>query len=149
MAFVLVCGMRSQGFNSSTVLIWREGVPTLLVVGMYLYFAIAVILGLVLNRGRMDKLLHIFYHAGRAVAEVGGCCAGYLGRGYFCGGPCSHCRAVWRDTGDAGRYVSFSNRDVYVRNVWRSEPLQQWFQCRVGGYFHGAFVGKLYQAFSG
>lgn len=69
LAFVLVCVMRSQGLNSSTVLIWREGVPTLLVVGMYLYFAIAVILGLVLNRGRMDKLLHIFKHPGRAVAD--------------------------------------------------------------------------------
>ena len=69
LAFVMVCVMRSFGLENETVLIWQEGVVIPLAVGMYIYFAIAFIWGLIINRGKLDSLFHIFQHSGRAVAD--------------------------------------------------------------------------------
>ena len=68
-AFVIVCVLRSFGLESEAVLIWQEGIPMSLAVGMYAYFAMAILFGLVVNRGKIEKLLHIFTHPGRAVAD--------------------------------------------------------------------------------
>ncbi len=69
LAFVIVCLLRSFGLESKSVLIWQEGVSVPLAVGMYLYFLAAVILGLVMCKGKLNSLLHIFKHPGRAVAD--------------------------------------------------------------------------------
>lgn len=68
-AFVFVCVLRSLGLESEPVLIWRDGIPITLAVGMYVYFAMAVLTGLIINKGNIKKLLHIFSHPGRAVAD--------------------------------------------------------------------------------
>ena len=36
---------------------------------MYVYFLIAVVIGLLIDKGKMNNLLHIFRHPGRAVAD--------------------------------------------------------------------------------
>ena len=45
LAFVLVCILRAFGMESETVLIWQEGRPLWLVIGMYAYFGLAMLLG--------------------------------------------------------------------------------------------------------
>lgn len=69
LAFVLVCILRSFGLESKTVLIWREGISVPLAVGMYIYFAVAVILGLVINSGKLRNLFRLFQRPGRAVTD--------------------------------------------------------------------------------
>lgn len=69
LAFVLVCVFRSFGLESETVLIWQEGAPLGLIIGMYLYLIIAMVLGFFLSGKQISKLIHIFRHPGRAVAD--------------------------------------------------------------------------------
>lgn len=69
LAFVFVCVFRSLGLESEPVLIWQEGISVPMAIAMYVYFIAAVITGLVINKGKIDKLLHIFSHPGRAVAD--------------------------------------------------------------------------------
>lgn len=69
LAFVLVCLLRSLGMESEPVLIWQEGVQISLAVGMYVFFTIAVLVGLIIDKGKTKNLLHIFKHPGRAVAD--------------------------------------------------------------------------------
>lgn len=69
LAFVLVCVLRSMGLECEPVLVWQEGVATNLAVGMYVYFVLAVVVGLMIDKGKLDNLFHIFKHPGRAVAD--------------------------------------------------------------------------------
>lgn len=69
LAFVLVCIFRAFGLESETVLIWQYGRPLWLIIGMYLYFAVAVVIGFFLSERKPEKLLHIYRHPGRAVAD--------------------------------------------------------------------------------
>ena len=69
LAFVLVCVLRSMGLECEPVLVWQEGIQISLAVGMYVYFLIAVVIGLLIDKGKMNNLLHIFRHPGRAVAD--------------------------------------------------------------------------------
>lgn len=69
LAFVLVCVLRSLGMESEPVLVWQEGVQTGLAVGMYVFFAFAVLMGLIIDTGKLENLFHIFKHPGRAVAD--------------------------------------------------------------------------------
>ncbi|MBE5884584.1 MAG: DUF1576 domain-containing protein [Lachnospiraceae bacterium] len=69
LAFVLVCLFRAFGLQSQSVLIWQEGVSHPLAVGMYVYFVIAVLMGLWINRGKIDKLISIVHRPGRAVSD--------------------------------------------------------------------------------
>lgn len=68
-AFVLVCVLRSLGMENEMVFLWAEGRPIGIIIGLYIYFSLAVIWGLIMSKGRLDKLLHIFRHPGRAVAD--------------------------------------------------------------------------------
>lgn len=94
LAFVLVCVMRSFGMESDTVLLWREGRPSELAVGLYIYLLFAFFFGLYLEKGNVRALFSVFRHPGRAVADfvimdgpgaalmnmalVGGICTSYI-----------------------------------------------------------------------
>ena len=69
LAFVLVCVMKSLGFESTSVMIWREGRPVWLVAGLCSYFVLAFCYGLYIEKGDWRKLLKIWKHPGRAVAD--------------------------------------------------------------------------------
>lgn len=69
LAFVLVCVLRSIGIESDTVLIWKEGQNIVIVAGLYIYFLIAALLGLWVNKGKAGGILKIMRHPGRAVAD--------------------------------------------------------------------------------
>ena len=69
LAFALVCVLRSFGMESESVLIWKEGRETPLIVGMLLYFLLTFLYGLFLNHGRWKELWRITRHPGRAVAD--------------------------------------------------------------------------------
>lgn len=69
LAFALVCILRSFGMESESVLIWKSGRETALIVGLLLYFLAAFLYGLFLNHGRLGELLRITRHPGRAVAD--------------------------------------------------------------------------------
>ncbi|MBQ8231326.1 MAG: DUF1576 domain-containing protein [Lachnospiraceae bacterium] len=69
LAFVVVCVLKSFGLESESVFIWKEGRPMMIVVGMYLYFAAIIILGLVSCGGDLKEYRKILKHPGRAVAD--------------------------------------------------------------------------------
>ncbi len=69
LAFVMVCIMQSFGLESNSVFIWKYGVPTWLMFGLYLYFLLTFLLGLFLNKGNLRPLLKLAEHPGRAVAD--------------------------------------------------------------------------------
>lgn len=69
LAFVIMCVFRSFGLESKPVLIWQEGRPLWLTVGMYLYFIVAIVYGFFLSEKKLDKLASIFRHPGRAVSD--------------------------------------------------------------------------------
>lgn len=69
LAFVMFCTFRAFGLESETVLIWQEGSPMWLVIGVYVYFAIAIIMGFFLNGKKTKELWHLFRRPGRAVTD--------------------------------------------------------------------------------
>ena len=69
LAFVVVCVLKSFGFESESVFIWKAGRPMILVVGMYLYFAAIIVLGLIGCGGDLKNYRKILKHPGRAVAD--------------------------------------------------------------------------------
>ena len=68
-AFVVVCVLKSFGFVSESVFIWKTGRPVVLVVGMDVYFLAAVLLGLMSCKGDLKQYRKILHHPGRAVAD--------------------------------------------------------------------------------
>ena len=69
LAFVVVCVLKSFGLESESVFIWKAGRPMMIVIGMYLYFAAIIILGLVSCGGDFKNYRKILEHPGRAVAD--------------------------------------------------------------------------------
>lgn len=69
LAFVMFCVLRSVGIESQTVLVWEKGKDPLLVIGLALYFILVFAVGAVLENGRMQWILKIMRHPGRAVAD--------------------------------------------------------------------------------
>lgn len=68
-AFVMMCVLQSFGLESSSVFIWSYGRPLWLLIGLYLYFAAALLFGLFLDKGCLRSLLKLMRHPGRAVAD--------------------------------------------------------------------------------
>lgn len=68
-AFVMMCVLQSFGLESSSVFIWSYGRPRWLLIGLYLYFAAALLFGLFLDRNSLHSLLKLMRHPGRAVAD--------------------------------------------------------------------------------
>lgn len=69
LAFVMVCILKSFGLECESVLIWREGRPLWIGMGLYGYFLLTFLYGLYLCRGQLKGLLKIWKHPGRAVAD--------------------------------------------------------------------------------
>ncbi len=69
LAFVIVCVLRSFGIEPQSTLIWKEGIPPVLVVACYGYFLFAVLYGLLLSKGNIKGILKTWKHPGRAVAD--------------------------------------------------------------------------------
>lgn len=69
LAFVLVCILKSFSLECESVLIWREGRPLWIGVGLYGYFCLTFLYGLYLNGGQLNGILKIWKHPGRAVAD--------------------------------------------------------------------------------
>ncbi len=69
LAFVIVCVLRSFGIEPQPTLIWKEGIPPVLVVACYGYFLLAVLYGLFLSKADRKGIFHIWKHPGRAVAD--------------------------------------------------------------------------------
>lgn len=69
LVFVVVCILKCIGMESDTVLIWAEGRPLPIIIGLSIYFAFVFLLGLFLNKGNIKKLFRIVRHPGRAVAD--------------------------------------------------------------------------------
>lgn len=68
-AFVMMCVLQSFSLESSSVFIWSYGRPLWLLIGLYLYFAAALLFGLFLNKNCLRSLLKLMRHPGRAVAD--------------------------------------------------------------------------------
>lgn len=68
-AFVMMCVLQSFGLESSSVFIWSYGRPLWLLIGLYLYFAAALLFGLFLNGSSLRSLPELMRHPGRAVAD--------------------------------------------------------------------------------
>lgn len=69
LAFVVVCVLKSFGLESETVFIWKAGRPLAIIIGMYIYFTVAVALGMIGCRGDFKNYRKILHHPGRAVAD--------------------------------------------------------------------------------
>lgn len=69
LAFVLVCVLESFGLACEPVFIWREGRNAGIVTGLYLFFAVTFLFGLLINRGKAEGVRKIMRHPGRAVAD--------------------------------------------------------------------------------
>lgn len=68
-AFVMMCVLQSFSLESSSVFIWSYGRPLWLLLGLYLYFAAALLFGLFLNKNCLRSLRRLMQHPGRAVAD--------------------------------------------------------------------------------
>lgn len=68
-AFVMMCVLQSFGLESNSVFIWSYGRPRWLLIGLYLYFAAALLFGLFLDRDSLRSLLKLMRHPGRAVTD--------------------------------------------------------------------------------
>lgn len=69
LAFVLFCVLKSFGISSESVLIWKAARHPGLIIGVYLYFALAFLLGLYMNDWKIKNILRLFKRPGRAVAD--------------------------------------------------------------------------------
>lgn len=69
LAFVIVCVLDSLGLSCNTIFIWKEGRPLFLVIGLYAYFSVALLFGLLINKGNMKGIFKLMKHPGRAVAD--------------------------------------------------------------------------------
>lgn len=69
LAFVVVCVLKSFGIESESVMIWREGRPLWIGVGLYGYFLLTFLYGLYLSGWKIKGILDVWKHPGRAVAD--------------------------------------------------------------------------------
>lgn len=69
LAFVMVCILKSFGLECESVLIWGEGRPLWIGLGLYGYFLLTFLYGLYLSGGQLKGILKIWKHPGRAVAD--------------------------------------------------------------------------------
>ncbi len=69
LAFILVCVLKSFGFESGSVMIWRGESPLWIVIGLFGYFTLTFLYGLFLNKGDLKGVIKICRHSGRAAAD--------------------------------------------------------------------------------
>lgn len=69
LAFVINCIFHSLSIETNTAFIWKSGYDLVVVIGLFIYFGITFIYGLLLEKGDIQKLFRITRHPGRAVAD--------------------------------------------------------------------------------
>lgn len=69
LAFVIFCILKSFGFESESVLIWKAEKHPGIVIGLFLYFVLAFLIGLWMEHGNIKSFVKILRHPGRAVAD--------------------------------------------------------------------------------
>lgn len=69
LAFVVVCVLKSFGLESEAVFIWKAERAPALVMGLYLYFMAAMIIGICCSEKPLVQYRKILKHPGRAVAD--------------------------------------------------------------------------------
>jgi len=69
LAFVLVCVLKSMGIESEPVFIWRAGRPLWIIFGLLAFFLLTMLYGLYLNHWDFKRILKLWHHPGRAVAD--------------------------------------------------------------------------------
>ena len=69
LVFVIVCILKALGMESQSVLIWRSGQPLAIIVGLYLYFIITILFGLLISKGKVSELKKLMKHSGRVVTD--------------------------------------------------------------------------------
>ena len=69
LAFIVVCVLKSLGLESESVFIWKVGRPLPMIIGLYLYFAAAIVLGFCGSEKPLYQYRKILRHPGRAVAD--------------------------------------------------------------------------------
>lgn len=69
LAFVMFCVLKSFGIESESVFIWKAERHMGIIAGVYFYLLAAFLFGLWMNNGKMNNLLKIIKHPGRAVAD--------------------------------------------------------------------------------
>ncbi len=69
LAFVIVCVLRSFGYESKTALLWQEGRSIPVLIGLYVYILLTFLVGLWTEGGSFKKLGRIMKRPGRAVTD--------------------------------------------------------------------------------
>lgn len=69
LAFVISCVLKAHGIQSEAVFIWKAERHPAILIGILGYFAITFLLGLYLEKGKVNKAWRIMRHPGRAVAD--------------------------------------------------------------------------------
>lgn len=69
LAFVMMCVLKSFGLSAEGVLIWQGESPTILIVGIFVFFASAFVYGLYLSKWKLEGLKKVIKHPGRAVSD--------------------------------------------------------------------------------
>ena len=69
LAFILFCVLKSHGIETESVFIWKAEKHPFIMVGLLIYFTIAMFIGIWLENGSMDGIFKIMRHPGRAVAD--------------------------------------------------------------------------------
>lgn len=69
LVFVIVCILKALGMESQSVLIWRSGQPLVIVAGLYLYFIVTILFGLIISKGKITELKKLMKHSGRVVTD--------------------------------------------------------------------------------
>lgn len=69
LAFALVSVLQSFGLECDPIFIWREGRPISVVLGLYGFFLLSILSGVLKNRGDIKGIFKLMKHPGRAVAD--------------------------------------------------------------------------------
>lgn len=69
LVFVIVCILKALGMESKSVLIWGYGQSPAIVICLYLYFAITILFGLVIGKGKISEFKKLMKHSGRVVTD--------------------------------------------------------------------------------
>lgn len=69
LGFIVYSLLKSMGMTTETVFIWKEGIPPILAIGLFLYFLITFLFGFWLEEYKLSGLFKIMRHPGRTVTD--------------------------------------------------------------------------------
>lgn len=124
--FAFVSMFHAFGYNAEVVMIWKEGRPVWLIVGLYSLFLFTFLYGLYLNQGQILSLLVLLKHPGRAVADfilMDGVGTTFINMGLVGGLLVSYILCIKGDlsgpvVGGILTVFGFSAFGIHLRNYW-------------------------------